>query len=640
MSSQSNKIILIILFLLFIFNTTVATKTSKAEVTVFILDSEVDFDFVNRRIMYEEKKVSHGSMVARVIQQEAPDAEIIPINVEKNNSIEKELYYSGLKEILEYVEEYPQKKVLVNISLAFYSYEDFHYNLIKTLADKGVCLIAAAGNDNSSEKVFPAGFNNHVVSVANASRSGKASSSNYGEHIDISAKGTVDYINNTYLPRGAGYTRIRAEGTSYAAPRVTGLLAYILLSDKSLTIKEAREIMANSTDSIYDSKYNKDMLGVGTINKEKAMMLLDPNYLIKKYSKIFLFWGAVFTLTIIIIYKLGFAILFISMLILLVVAPVLMAISFQLFPWIFQFVGTHFKIYHVIYIILITIVTQMIVYWNNKFLIINYVICFLLLPFIINFVNKDFFNSNLLPLGYTIYFIFLILSEKWKIVQIENVTGKKLIKGLNSNSQKVNEISLQKLNKYTDKYKSDLIEYINSSNNINKSIVNILLKVDDPPLSLLLDKSVYKPVIKHQIINSLKGKSDKNNISKIITEIDKSNFEKNKVICEILQKLNAKLVANIIKEKLENNSIDKYYGLKILSKISYQNICLFEFIKKIFKQNNNMWVNYQALKTMISVHPNPENIIMYLEKIAEDDSGELVKIEAKGLIKDIQRKTG
>ncbi|MFW6008054.1 MAG: S8 family serine peptidase [archaeon] len=629
MSFRFIYITFIIVFFLIFFN-----GLAGAEVTVFIIDSKIDFDFMNSRIMREKKNINHGSMVARIIKHEAPDAKIIPINVKKNGSIKKNLYYSGLKKIKNYKINNPEDRVLVNISLAFYKNEEYHFDLIKELSKMKVAIISAAGNDDTEEKVYPAGYTKNVISVANASPSGKSSSSNYGEHIDISAKGNIEYINSTYLPWGASYGKITAEGTSFSAPRVTGLMAKLLLMDPTLDIEQVREIILKSSDPIYDTLYNKDKLGKGVINKDKSLKMIDSFYFIKEYFKKILFYSFILFVLTVIIVKFGLVSLFYFLLIILIVIPVFLVLSFQLIPRIYYLFD--FSLLEFIYIFTILFITYKWTSWDSGFLLLNYIIGLIIIPVFVKNIDLDIFHNRGNLYISTFYFVLLILYERWKISKVDKINDEKLINFLDSYSHKVRFLAKNSLNKEEDKIKSVLIDYINRKNNLNENIIDILLDVNNPPLALLINKSIYNPTIKKILVNKIKTRD--NLYNKLINYMKIANYKEKKIIKEILKQGNPEIIIDLIKRSLKNDNIDKYIALEVLEEIGLKSNSLSKLVKNIFKQSKEVWVQYQALRTLISVHPDPPAVLPFIENIFRESNHHLIKIEAKGLIQDIKQK--
>jgi len=139
-------------------------------------------------------------------------------------------------------------------------------NVVNYAWNQGCIIVAAAGNDNVSSQFYPAAFNNVLSVAATQSGDSKASFSNYGSWIDISAPG-----NNIYSTT-VGNTYGNKSGTSMASPMVAGLIG--LMRSLSPTMPRADLINCLLTTATNINAQNPSylgQLGSGRINAAAAM---------------------------------------------------------------------------------------------------------------------------------------------------------------------------------------------------------------------------------------------------------------------------------------------------------------------------------------------------------------------------------
>ncbi|USN54899.1 MAG: S8 family serine peptidase [Candidatus Peribacteria bacterium] len=113
--------------------------------------------------------------------------------------------------------------------------------IIQKGLDKGIIIVAAAGNYSSSEPFYPAAYDG-VYAVASVGENGRKSwFTNYGSWVDLAAPG--EKILATDL--GGAYTN--SEGTSQAAPIAAGAIAYGLA--QGLTMEQIMAKLEPVTDT-------------------------------------------------------------------------------------------------------------------------------------------------------------------------------------------------------------------------------------------------------------------------------------------------------------------------------------------------------------------------------------------------------
>lgn len=138
----------------------------------------------------------------------------------------------------------------------------------------GVVVVAAAGNEQSDVKGYHPGGLHNVITVSALDNNGDlASFSNFGTEVDVAAPG-VDILSlraaGTAMgdPIGEYYTR--ANGTSMAAPHVSGLAALILSRHPEFSNGQVRQVISSSADDIFTSGFDRNS-GFGQVNAFKAV---------------------------------------------------------------------------------------------------------------------------------------------------------------------------------------------------------------------------------------------------------------------------------------------------------------------------------------------------------------------------------
>ena len=155
---------------------------------------------------------------------------------------------------------------IISLSWGGGGYSQAEQDVINDVAARGILIVAAAGNDNTSNDHFPSAYAN-VIAVASTDIDDKKSSfSTFGSWVDISAPGrgilsTIPF--DTYAS---------FNGTSMATPLVSSALGYIWSCYPALTAAQVENLMKNTADNIDGQNPTQiGLLGAGRINLFKAI---------------------------------------------------------------------------------------------------------------------------------------------------------------------------------------------------------------------------------------------------------------------------------------------------------------------------------------------------------------------------------
>lgn len=212
-------------------------------------ESESDFDDDN----------GHGSHVSGIITSLTPsNVKILPIKILNDKGSGDFLYFvMALERVDEvYSEQYNIACVNISAGGATNSYYSSQMDaLFQSLSEKGILTVVAAGNDQLDSSGYMPANSEYVITVSAVKQNGNTfefdkSYSNFGSSIDISAPGTEIY--SAYLDNYC----VRMDGTSMAAPQVSGAVALLCLNSKywsgDTPIYTADQIKAELLENVVD----------------------------------------------------------------------------------------------------------------------------------------------------------------------------------------------------------------------------------------------------------------------------------------------------------------------------------------------------------------------------------------------------
>src|SRR6266446_863932 len=178
----------------------------------------------------------HGTMTSGLIHLVAPKAKILPL---KAFSSDGTGYLSNIVAALYYAVQH--KANIVNMSFDLTSSSPALSQAASYANKAGVVLVAAAGNENTSARVYPAALNSYVVGVASTTNwDTRSSFSNYGS-ADVWIAAPGENIVSTF----PGGTYASASGTSFSSPIAAGTVS-LILSAKPQTVNQSQAASALS----------------------------------------------------------------------------------------------------------------------------------------------------------------------------------------------------------------------------------------------------------------------------------------------------------------------------------------------------------------------------------------------------------
>jgi Subtilase family len=251
-------------------------------VLVAVIDSEIDnkhpdltgaivdqFDAVGRA----DKPHSHGTGMTGAIAAHrrlmgiAPGAKILAVHAFSPDAAESP--QATTQHILAGLEWAIKRGArVINMSFAG-PYDPVLQVAMKKARDKGVVLIAAAGNAGpNSPPLYPAADPSVIAVTATDANDKLFAQANRGPQVALSAPG-VDILEPA---PNAGYQL--TTGTSVAAAHVSGVAALLIERDPSIDVATVQEILTSSAQTLGPNGRD-DQFGWGLVDPTQALLELD-----------------------------------------------------------------------------------------------------------------------------------------------------------------------------------------------------------------------------------------------------------------------------------------------------------------------------------------------------------------------------
>lgn len=204
----------------------------------------------------------HGTFVAGVIAQIAPEAAIMPVKVLNNQG---QGTIADASEGIFWAANHNAR--IINMSLGLYNRSRLLELSVQFAQARGDLIVASAGNSGTAENRYPAAYPGVIGVAATDSQNHKAAFSNYGANARISAPGVNIY--SAYYTGGFAH----GDGTSFSAPQIAGLAAQVW-SEASGSSADfvSSHILSNTVSLLADDPVYAARLGNGLVNNFKAVV--------------------------------------------------------------------------------------------------------------------------------------------------------------------------------------------------------------------------------------------------------------------------------------------------------------------------------------------------------------------------------
>jgi len=296
----SPKILIILFAAALVLPALLVSQAPNGEVAVFVIDSACGILPESKRKLDLFENLEHGTAVREIIEEHVSKDDLRFFNIDdENGNIDNRRYLAALSYISDFADknaDHPHPAV-VNLSFGSRNADSAEKRLITELCNKGVILVASAGNSGGQSVSYPAAYD-EVIAVGSSVSRQIASYSNRGEDVDILAEGmfrsfeTVSFTSHRGFERKS--RRVVLTGTSFAAPRVTSLIIRLIRADPDIKRDEIIRLIQRSSKPIMASE-------VGSIDPPKTLAQISRRYkvlyMFRKYGVLImtsLFFAVVF----------------------------------------------------------------------------------------------------------------------------------------------------------------------------------------------------------------------------------------------------------------------------------------------------------------------------------------------------------
>lgn len=226
-------------------------------------------DTMELRVNTQTSVAGHGTFIAGLIALIAPSARIMPIRAFTPDGVSDSF---SVAQGIKYAVDHGAR--VINLSFGTTEDTPVMHDAVTYAHQRGVLLVAAVGNEdkgNDSAPQFPANWNIEVMGIAALDGNAKASFSNYGTDVSVSAPGVNLFSLYPQLDNTPDYAMW--SGTSFAAPLASAEAALLFEDNPGRNARAVIESTATPIDGSNPGLVGK--LGKGRINPLRALQSLE-----------------------------------------------------------------------------------------------------------------------------------------------------------------------------------------------------------------------------------------------------------------------------------------------------------------------------------------------------------------------------
>jgi hypothetical protein len=222
--------------------------------------------------------------------------------------------------------------------------------------------------------------------------------------------------------------------------------------------------------------------------------------------------------------------------------------------------------------------------------------------------------------------------ELWWVTKLK--TGDKLVDLLTSNSSQVRAAARDRLSKLGSEVKDTLINRLQTAENKQqqKILMGLISEYGGETAKKVLFPYLFSPQFKFAAVKNLLALPSAP-VRELIFFASEQQLEVSK-LADCFFGLERRKKEELLTVLEGGKSSEQRLVLRLLGELEFEGQEVISKVKEVIFNSRQMWVRYQALKTLVKLHPKPSQLKDLLMSLSEDRH-ELVRLEAEELIKNM-----